>query len=211
MTKLPWHDAPDGEPDAPDPTSRPFIDGDIITGRVVDVTQSSTLPSRAGKLSAFFAGSPYQIGQHQWYDTTVFVEPVDALDGEVERALIIHGNVTGLRPGHIVEAQVSVRGGSLVVRRMVNLTTSSAVRAEGEVVGPMGGCLMMLFALIVVYALGCALVAAAESGALAAGAAAVVGSLLGALANVLGALFVAFGPAIVLIIGIALVLRSLFR
>lgn len=193
------------------PADRPFIEGDVVTGRVVEVTQASTLPTPAGKLSAFCGGTPWQLGQHQWYETTVYVEPIGSLDGGTERALLVHGNVSGVRPGHIVEAQVSVRGGALVVRRMVNLTTSSAVRAEGEAVSPVGGCLMLLIAVIVVYGIGCALVAAAESGALAAGVTAVVGSLLVALVNVFGALFAALGPAIVLIIGIALVLRALFR
>lgn len=191
---------------------RPFIEGNVVYGRVVDVQQSTSLPSRSGKWAALFAGGSWQIGQHQWSESVIFVEPVSAMAGStVERALHMSGAVTGVRSGHVVEAQVRVRGGELYVTRMVDLTTQSAVRAAGEEMTPTMGCLLVALAAVVVVGLGMMLVGAAQSGALAAGVATVAGAIAMGLLRVVLAVLAAVGPLILVIAMVVGIFRLIFH
>lgn len=195
---------------------RPFIEGNgahgVVYGRVVDVQQNTSLPSRSGKWAKLLMGGSWQIGQYQWSDSTIFVEPVSAAsNGTVERALHMSGAVTGVRCGHVIEAQVRVRGGELYVTRMVNLTTQSAVRAAGEEVTPTMGCLLMALAAAIVVALGVVLVGAAQSGALTAGIAAVAGAITMGLIQVALAVLSALAPLILAIAMMVWIYRLIFH
>lgn len=192
-------------------TRRPFIEGNVVYGRVVDVQQSTSLPSRGGKWAALLAGGSWQIGQHQWCESTIFVEPLTASGGTVERALRMSGAVTGVRPGHVVEAQVRVRAGELYVVRMVDMTTQSAVRTASEEVTPSMGCLLVALAALVVVGLSVVLVAAAQSGALTAGIAAVVSAIAMALLQVLGAVLTAVAPLILVVAMVVWIFRLIFH
>ena len=192
--------------------SRPFIEGNVVYGRVVDVQQNTSLPSRSGKWAALLAGGSWQIGQHQWSESVIFVEPVSAMMGStVERALHMSGAVTGVRCGHVIEAQVRVRGGELYVTRMVDLTTQSAVRAAGEEMTPTMGCLLVALAAVIVVGLGMMLVGAAQSGALAAGVATVAGAIAMGLLQVVLAVLAAVGPLILVIAMVVWIVRLIFH
>lgn len=192
--------------------NRPFIEGNVVYGRVVDVQQNTSLPSRSGKWAALLAGGSWQIGQHQWSESVIFVEPVSAMTGStVERALHMSGAVTGVRSGHVIEAQVRVRGDELYVTRMVDLTTQSAVRAAGEEMTPTMGCLLVALAAVIVVGLGMMLIGAAQSGALAAGVATVAGAIAMGLLQVVLAVLAAVGPLILVIAMVAWIVRLIFH
>lgn len=193
----------------------PFIQGNTVCGRVVDIRQSPMFPSPLGKAASFLRGEPWQIGQHQWYETFVFVEPVDVADGSTERVLHIAGTADGVRPGNIVKAAVYERGGELHVIKMVNLTAQSAVRTSSEEALPMMGCLGMVILVLAVFGLGSVLLGAAQSGALAMGIATVLGGVVNGVALVLLQLLdlvlATIGPALIVIGFLIFLYRLIFH
>ncbi len=191
---------------------KPFVEpgsvlgGSVVRGRVADVQQTATFPTPFGKAARAWAGGGYMFG-HQWLKTALFVQPVDDDSGRVERCLLFYGDLAGaVRPGNLVEARVRSRGGRLVVRQLNNVTTQSVVREEDSM-----GCGLVVFLVVGALFLGALLMAGLESGVLVAFLADVALQVCAAALQVIGVLLGAFGPVIVLVVGLALVVKHLFR
>lgn len=193
---------------APLTEDAPFVDGNVITGRVVEVQNQSVFQTPAGKAVGFlFGGQPYQFSR-QALKSTIFVEPVDAFEDSNgvgrQRALVFHGDINGaIAKGNLVQATVMQRGGALYVKQLNNLTTSSRISATPQVGGPLAA-LLIASAICLTLALVFILARAVADGSL---GAAITGAILAALAPVIGVL----GPYMLIIIGLCCVYRFLLR
>lgn len=191
---------------------KPFIEpgsvlgGSIVRGRVVDVQQTTTFPTPFGKAVRAWAGGGYMFG-HQWLKTALYVQPADDDSGQVERCLLFYGDLAGaVRAGNLVEARVRSKGGRLVVRQLNNVTTQSAVREEDSM-----GCWLAVVLAVMALLFGALILAGLQSGVLVALLAEVALQICAAALQVIGVLLSAFGPVIVLTLGIALAVKALFR
>lgn len=182
----------------------PLVDGNMITGRVVDVQQQSVFKTTAGKAMALiFDGQPWQFGS-QVLTTTIFVEGINAYSDSSgfnqQRGLVFHGNINAaVRPGHIIQAKVRQKGGQLYVSRLSNLTTNSCVTPTSQI----GGWPIVLAVLAVASVPVLLLLALAAAFA--------DGSLVGGFTSLLSGLLEALGPSIVVCVGIYLLVKSLFK
>lgn len=117
----------------------PLVQGDIVTGRVVEVAAQQSIQTRSGKWIALMtSGTPYEFGT-QTHKTTLFVEPINAFGNDVaaeQRALVVFGDISGsVAKGHIVQAKVKERNGMLVVQQLNNLTTHSSIQPAAQADG----------------------------------------------------------------------------
>ena len=185
---------------------RPFIDGNVICGRVVGIHSSSSFPGGVGKLASWAAGGRWQHGQRQWQESAIFVEPLGAEGSGVERCLHVSGDMAGaVREGNVIEARVTERAGRLEARRITNLSTNADATPAGFGAGAFAVLLVALAALVAL------LWWAASTGALAAGIAAVVsGALLVAL-DVAGTVLAAVAPALIPFALLFFIVRLIFR
>lgn len=138
----------------------PFIDGNRITGVVVDVQSSSTFPTAWGKRALFASDRTLQLS-HQYQFSSLFVEPVgctgDPFGERPQRCLKIAGDIrTDVLPGNTIQATVVERGGALWIKHLNNLSTAAAVRPAGQMSGGAAAAMvlvpMVLLALFLTYA-----------------------------------------------------------
>ena len=76
----------------------PLVQGDIVSGRVVEVVAQQSIQNASGKWVALVAdGKPYEFGT-QTHKTTLFVEPINAFGNDLaaqQRALVVFGDISG--------------------------------------------------------------------------------------------------------------------
>ena len=181
----------------------PLVQGDIVSGRVVEVVAQQSIQNASGKWVALVAdGKPYEFGT-QTHKTTLFVEPINAFGNDLaaqQRALVVFGDISSsVAKGHIVQAKVKERGGALVVQQLNNLTTHSSIQpaaqANGTTILVVGAVLLLALAFIAWQAFG--FVAS--------------GGLASALVGLIRSLFDAFGPALLSIGLLFLLVRSFVK
>lgn len=191
---------------ADDRGRQPFIEGDRVVGRVVAVQGSSSFPGRSGKIADVFSGGRWQVGQQQWQESAVFVEPVNAPGSGVQRCLHVSGDLAGaVREGNVVEARVARRAGKLEVRRLVNLTTNAEATPAGVSPALLAMGAVVLFVLVGLLLWGVA------SGALVSAAAAFVSAAFVAALDAVARIFAAVAPYVIPIVVLLWVIARLFR
>ncbi len=164
----------------------PLVQGDIVSGRVVEVVAQQSIQNASGKWVALVAdGKPYEFGNDL---------------AAQQRALVVFGDISGsVAKGHIVQAKVKERGGALVVQQLNNLTTHSSIQpaaqANGTTILVVGAVLLLALAFIAWQAFG--FVAS--------------GGLVSALVGLIRSLFDAFGPALFSIGLLFLLVRSFVK
>lgn len=117
----------------------PLVQGDIVTGRVVEVVAQQSIQNASGKWVSLVAdGKPYEFGT-QTHKTTLFVEPITSFGNDLaaeQRAVVVFGDISGsVAKGHIVQAKVKERNGMLVAQQLNNLTTHSSIQAAAQANG----------------------------------------------------------------------------
>jgi hypothetical protein len=177
------------------PTANAFVEGNIVTGRVVDVQTSTKFQTGLSKLvSLLIDGEPLQLSR-QTTKSTLFVEPVDAYGNAnqpgSQRALLFLGDIGGqVARSNLIQARVKRgRGGSLYVTELHNLTTSSAVTPSAQM-SPLALIAMTVLVLVCLAALVGAVVGAFLDGSVLRGITSIIGALVGALAPIVALLFI---------------------
>lgn len=181
----------------------PLVHGDIVSGRVVEVVAQQSIQNASGKWVALVAdGKPYEFGT-QTHKTTLFVEPITSFSNDVaaqQRALVVFGDISGsVAKGHIVQAKVKERNGTLVVQELNNLTTHSSIQPAAQASGAtilIVGAVLLLALLFI----GWQVFDFVASGA-----------LVSALVGLIRSLFDAFGPALLSIGLLFLLVRSFVK
>ena len=172
-----------------------LLAGDIVTGRVTDVQTLTKFQTGASKaFSLIFDGEPVQLSR-QTTKTTLFVEPVNAYAAQGSpgscRALLFFGDMNGqVARNNIIQARVKQgRGGSLVIRELNNLTTSTSVRPAAQLHPALVVLVAIAAALCAFWLIG-AIVHLLTSGFLVNGLASLLWSVITALAPIIALLFI---------------------
>lgn len=181
----------------------PLVQGDIVSGRVVEVVAQQSIQNSTGKWVALVAdGQPYEFGT-QTHKTTLFVEPIAAFDGDLatqQRALVVFGDISGsVAKGNIVQAKVKERNGALVVQQLNNLTTRSSIQPAAQA----GGATILVVVAVLLLAL---LFIGWQAFNFVAS-----GGLASALLELVNGLLEAFGPALISIGLLFLLVKSFIK
>lgn len=195
--------------------SQPFIEGNVITGRVVHVDKDVVaVNSTLGKLAACIVdGSPIQFG-HSTVSYTLEVEPCAAQPSgrQESRCLLFYGDVKSqVQVGHVIEARVKLVRGKLLVKRLNDLTTRTTVTPAVQIGGSGLLCWLGRAAVAALVLLLITLLVSIANGTFFDGLAALASGLLNGVLGVVGVLLATFAPLLIALAVIYFLVKGSFR